>query len=554
MTCANCKTNFINEDAPNLHKMAKTTGFNSRGSGRGTGFGRGSLREQPGTTGLAEAAGETNDSVLVDDFYDGLAGDGFERSPEARAEAKRADAASAKMGELMLAGWAMLAESCPNKGCPSMPLMRKRGAAQGLCVLCDPTFTKSESAGDKGSGVSAAAAPAAAAALSSSQSTSLLESETLLSPTRTSKILAAAPKPLSDTDWQKKRNAVSAKMGEKLLAGWAMLADACPHPSCRGTPLMRKKGAAAKVCVCCDDVVRGEPAAAESEERSGSRVGSSSKGDEGAADGSGQGTADAAADSAAGGFGSSGVDDWEKTPPSLPSFSMDSASQCLSAKLLRGWALHESTCASQPNSSHGGFVGCGSPLMSHAAGSKGRKVCVNAACALCVVEDNAENDAVPAPGVQLRTKKVERPRGGVGATASQALSEIRRAVKEAEAEEEDEEEMKAAKKSADDEEEDDDVYFNAPLYDTAEMSYRAKRFASSSSSSNKLSCVAGVAGGNVEAASLGAAKARALAAVAHKMNTTSDALVQSENDPKTDLHLTELLLKLAAAAAALCSV
>jgi uncharacterized Zn finger protein (UPF0148 family) len=103
----------------------------------------------PGATSAAAAASATEQ---MDDFYDGLAGEGFARSPEAKAEARRVDAASAKMGELMLAGWAMLAESCPNPACPSMPLMRKRGQEKGVCILCSPDFVAGGPGANGGAG------------------------------------------------------------------------------------------------------------------------------------------------------------------------------------------------------------------------------------------------------------------------------------------------------------------------------------------------------------------------------------------------------------------
>ena len=51
----------------------------------------------------------------------------------------RVDAASARIGELMLQGWSMLADTCPAPGCPGVPLLRKRGTTgKGACVLCEP--------------------------------------------------------------------------------------------------------------------------------------------------------------------------------------------------------------------------------------------------------------------------------------------------------------------------------------------------------------------------------------------------------------------------------
>lgn len=61
-------------------------------------------------------------------------------SPQEQERLARVDAATAKMGELMLKGWAMLAESCANAGCPGIPLMRKKGSASSVCVFCDPTL------------------------------------------------------------------------------------------------------------------------------------------------------------------------------------------------------------------------------------------------------------------------------------------------------------------------------------------------------------------------------------------------------------------------------
>ena len=49
--------------------------------------------------------------------------------------------------------------------------------------------------------------------------------------------------------FRKKRDMVSKKLGEKMLAGWALLADSCPE--CEGTPLMSKQGGPLH-CVQCE--------------------------------------------------------------------------------------------------------------------------------------------------------------------------------------------------------------------------------------------------------------------------------------------------------------
>lgn len=52
----------------------------------------------------------------------------------------------------------------------------------------------------------------------------------------------------------RRREEVSAKMGDKMLAGWTMLARTCPRPECQGTPLMQARGPEPRtvLCVSCD--------------------------------------------------------------------------------------------------------------------------------------------------------------------------------------------------------------------------------------------------------------------------------------------------------------
>jgi hypothetical protein len=40
---------------------------------------------------------------------------------------------------------------------------------------------------------------------------------------------------------RKKRDQISAKLGERMLEGWALLGDECPNETCLRTTLMRKK-------------------------------------------------------------------------------------------------------------------------------------------------------------------------------------------------------------------------------------------------------------------------------------------------------------------------
>ena len=53
---------------------------------------------------------------------------------------KYREVASAKMGELMLAGWTLLGAMCPNTSCGGMPLMSLQGGPM-KCVVCEREYT-----------------------------------------------------------------------------------------------------------------------------------------------------------------------------------------------------------------------------------------------------------------------------------------------------------------------------------------------------------------------------------------------------------------------------
>ena len=56
----------------------------------------------------------------------------------------RQDAATSLMSDLLLRGWAMLAETCEEPGCPGIPLLRKRGTQIPICVYCNPNLASAE--------------------------------------------------------------------------------------------------------------------------------------------------------------------------------------------------------------------------------------------------------------------------------------------------------------------------------------------------------------------------------------------------------------------------
>jgi uncharacterized Zn finger protein (UPF0148 family) len=146
-----------------------------------------------------------------------------------------------RTGDMMLSGWTMLADHCP---VCQFPLMGK--ANDMRCPGCDmPVMFDIE------------CVPSPPLAT--------------LTPTRAETILSAdldddyyddddVDVPTSLEEMKKEYDArnkktvdISAKLGEKMLAGWVLLGDVCTNVGCRSTPLMKGKSSPDMLCVSCDN-------------------------------------------------------------------------------------------------------------------------------------------------------------------------------------------------------------------------------------------------------------------------------------------------------------
>lgn len=179
---------------------------------------------------------------------------------------------SAKIGEYMLKGWALLAEECPNESCGRTPLMSLRGGPL-LCIACQQNFQKNES------GDTLLVDSGASTSRGITNNTSKLETENLQSPppppiltsipsitsvisaeekvATPTKITSVYDAPIldaydddgdiddSDGDLQDTSQAIS----DKLLRGWAMLEASCNIHG--DTPIMRSR-TGERVCVKCE--------------------------------------------------------------------------------------------------------------------------------------------------------------------------------------------------------------------------------------------------------------------------------------------------------------
>ncbi|GBF99796.1 hypothetical protein Rsub_12236 [Raphidocelis subcapitata] len=150
---------------------------------------------------------------------------------------------SARMGQLLLQGWQMLADSCDD--C-AVPLMREPGAPgsrRDLCVGCDRWFFDGEPVAD---GPAAAAAPAAAQARPAAPAPATAAAGGGGGG-------AAAPAPRLRSAARPAAQSASDRaadlLSERMLQGWALLDHTCPLCA---TPLMRERGSRQVMCVACD--------------------------------------------------------------------------------------------------------------------------------------------------------------------------------------------------------------------------------------------------------------------------------------------------------------
>lgn len=164
--------------------------------------------------------------------------------------------ASSKMGPWMLRGWVRVSgnskenalgvheaqQVLTDRGCPKcqVPLMRSPNGQTPVvhfCVSCD---------GDPSQAPAQPSAQRSSPRISSATtvSTHLSASRASTPPTDLPSDMESPPlHPIIDTDTilrrRRQSDRASAEIGNRLLKGWAMLADECPNPECYGIPLVR---------------------------------------------------------------------------------------------------------------------------------------------------------------------------------------------------------------------------------------------------------------------------------------------------------------------------
>ncbi|KAF9263488.1 hypothetical protein L218DRAFT_999372 [Marasmius fiardii PR-910] len=163
---------------------------------------------------------------------------------------------SSRLGEYMLKGWVLTDIPCTTRGC-KVPLMRSPSGVTPevhFCANCqeNPGSSRSRSETSTSNSTSGLSEPGT----SSQPSTPPTELSSELSSPR----FALPPETPESLRRREQSDRASAELGNRLLKGWAMLAEECPNDQCFGVPLVRppKPGGGEKdprkECVICGGV------------------------------------------------------------------------------------------------------------------------------------------------------------------------------------------------------------------------------------------------------------------------------------------------------------
>lgn len=165
---------------------------------------------------------------------------------------------SDNLGKLLLDGWTPSDRTCPVEECRGVPLLRSpegRGLVTWFCPSCEGNGTVP----NPFPGHSESQQPSSPSLTSSTH-----YSRSSTPPTEDAYVPGsptfAIPAETEDSIRRRQQSDLaSAEIGNRLLRGWAMLADECPGRTCYGIPLVRppKTGhekSPRKECVVCGTV------------------------------------------------------------------------------------------------------------------------------------------------------------------------------------------------------------------------------------------------------------------------------------------------------------
>lgn len=161
---------------------------------------------------------------------------------------------SDQLGKLLLDGWTPSDRTCPVEECPLLRSPEGRGLVAWFCPSCEGNGTVPNPGPDHSESQQPSSPSLASSHYSRSSTPPTEDADVPDSPT------FAIPAETEDSIRRRQQSDLaSAEIGNRLLRGWAMLADECPRSTCHGIPLVRppKTGQEKnprKECVVCGTV------------------------------------------------------------------------------------------------------------------------------------------------------------------------------------------------------------------------------------------------------------------------------------------------------------
>ncbi|KAF8842274.1 hypothetical protein BDN67DRAFT_398480 [Paxillus ammoniavirescens] len=139
---------------------------------------------------------------------------------------------SNKLGEYMLKGWVLTACPCPSPSCRGVPLLRSpkgQEPAVYYCTNCDGPLQNGDGAQSQSASTVSSTSHGSRPSTPPTEFSSTLSSPTFAPPVETEEMIRR----------RQQSDQASTEIGKRLLKGWAMLGEECPHNRCYGVPLVR---------------------------------------------------------------------------------------------------------------------------------------------------------------------------------------------------------------------------------------------------------------------------------------------------------------------------
>jgi uncharacterized Zn finger protein (UPF0148 family) len=175
---------------------------------------------------------EKNENSAIQSVQEPASFEELKREYDRKNQAK--NIVSSKLGELMLSGWTLLAESCPNVACSGTPLVRASDKPMH-CVACNSDYQYSPHDGELISLKAASKVGEVSRDAAKERVRETMVDDENVNETESEWLDSVPHFPIMSHATDK--NDASYKISQKLLSGWTLLDSVCPIDN--EVPLMR---------------------------------------------------------------------------------------------------------------------------------------------------------------------------------------------------------------------------------------------------------------------------------------------------------------------------